>query len=63
METVGTSPDSWEDAVRNAVKEATELPIFKSMNKIRSVNIKEFDVEVNDSNVTEFLCRVEILLE
>ncbi|AEH61596.1 protein of unknown function DUF1458 [Methanosalsum zhilinae DSM 4017] len=63
IETIGSSPQNWEDAVQNAVEEATQLPIFKSKSKITGVNIKNFDVEVEDNRVTRFLCRVEILLE
>ena len=30
IETIGSSPESWEAAIKNAVDDASELPIFKS---------------------------------
>ena len=63
IETIGSSPTSWEEALKNAVGDASELPIFKSKKNITKVNVKNFDVEVEDNKVTLFKCRVEILLE
>ena len=63
IETVGSSPDSWEAALKNAVDEASELPIFKSKGKVKNINVKGFDVEVEDNQVSRFLTRIEILLE
>lgn len=63
IETIGSSPNSWEEALKNAVDEASQLPIFKSKNRITKVNVKSFDVEVEDNKVSQFNCRVEILLE
>ncbi len=63
IETVGSSPESWEAALKNAVDDASELPIFKSKGDITKVNVKSFDVEVKDNKVSLFKCRVEIFLE
>ena len=63
IETIGSSPESWEEALKNAVDDASELPIFKSKSNITKVNVKNFDVAVEDNKVTLFKCRVEILLE
>ena len=63
IETIGSSPDGWEAALKNAVDEASELPIFKSKGKVTKVNVKSFDVEVEDNQVSRFLTRIEILLE
>lgn len=63
IETIGSSPDSWEAALKNALDEASELPIFKSKGKVTKVNVKSFDVEVGDNHVSRFTTRVEILLE
>ncbi|MDF1534758.1 MAG: dodecin family protein [Methanosarcinaceae archaeon] len=63
IETIGSSPDSWEEALKSAVDDASELPIFKSKSNITKVNVKNFDVEVEDNKVILFKCRVEILLE
>lgn len=63
IETVGSSPESWEAALKNAVDDASELPIFKSKGDITKVNVKSFDVDVENNKVSLFKCRVEIFLE
>ncbi|HUW66429.1 MAG TPA: dodecin family protein [Candidatus Nanoarchaeia archaeon] len=63
IETVGSSPTSWEEALRSAVDDASNLPIFKSKGNITKVNVKNFDVEVEDNKISLFKCRVEIFLE
>ncbi len=63
IETIGSSPNSWEEALKNAVDDASELPIFKSKKNITKVNVKNFDVDVENNKISLFKCRVEILLE
>ncbi|HID26880.1 MAG TPA: dodecin domain-containing protein [Methanosarcinales archaeon] len=63
IETVGESPDSWENVLKNAVEAAPNLPIFKSKNQIKEVNVKHIGVEVKDNKIVAFKCRVEIFLE
>lgn len=63
IETIGSSHNSWEEALKNAVEDASELPIFKSKGNITKVNVKNFDVAVEDNKISLFKCRVEILLE
>ncbi len=55
VELVGSSPKSWEDAVQQAVKEAS-----RSIRGITRVGVKEMDVKVDGPKVTEFRARVEI---
>ena len=55
IELVGSSPKSWEEAVQNAVKEAS-----RSIRGITRVGVKEMDVKVDGAKVTEFRARVEI---
>ena len=55
IELVGSSPKSWEDAVQHAVKEAS-----RSIRGITRVGVKDLDVKVDGSKVTEFRARVEI---
>jgi len=62
-DTVGSSPESWEAAARNAVEEAVKLPIFKQKGKIAKAAIKEFDIKVEDNKLVSYLCRVEMFLE
>ncbi|MFQ6063077.1 MAG: dodecin family protein, partial [Methanosarcinales archaeon] len=58
IETVGESPDSWEDALKNAVEAAPNLPIFKSKSQMKEVNVKHLGVEVKDNKIVAFKCRV-----
>ena len=55
IELVGSSPKSWEEAVQNAVKEAS-----RSIRGITRVGVKEMDVKTDGGKVTEFRTRVEI---
>lgn len=63
IDTVGSSPDSWEQAAKNAVDDASKLPIFKQKGKITKATIKDFDVKIEDNKITAYLCRVEMFLE
>lgn len=58
IEVLASSNDSWEDATRNAVKEAS-----KSVKNIRSVYLKEQSCVVNGENITQFRVNVKITFE
>jgi flavin-binding protein dodecin len=62
IDTVGSSPESWEQAAKNAIEEASDLPIFKRKGTITKATIKGFDVEIRDNKITAYLCRVEMFL-
>ncbi len=62
IDTVGSSPESWEQAAKNAIEEASELPIFKRKGTITKATIKGFDVEIKDNKISAYLCRVEMFL-
>ena len=62
IDTVGSSPESWEQAAKNAIEEASELPIFKRKGVITKATIKGFDVEIKDNKIAAYLCRVEMFL-
>ncbi len=62
IDTVGSSPESWEQAAKNAIEEASELPIFKRKGVITKATIKGFDVEIRDNKISAYLCRVEMFL-
>lgn len=62
IDTVGSSPESWEQAAKNAIEEASELPIFKRKGVITKAIIKGFDVEIKDNRIAAYLCRVEMFL-
>lgn len=63
IDTVGSSTESWEDAAKNAIEEASKLPIFKQKSHISKATIKDFDVKIEDNKIAAYLCRVEMFLE
>lgn len=58
IEILASSKESWEDATRNAVKEAS-----KSVKNIRSVYVKENSCVVENGDVTQFRVNVKITFE
>jgi flavin-binding protein dodecin len=55
IELVGTSPTSWEEAVKNAVDTAG-----KSLRDLRIAEISKLDVVVENGKVTAFRARVNL---
>lgn len=49
IEVIATSTESFEDAAKNALKEAS-----KSVKNIESVYVKEMNMKVKDNNVTSY---------
>lgn len=58
IEVLSNSSESWEDATRNAVKEAS-----KSVKNIRSVYVREQSCVVDGDNITQFRVNVKITFE
>lgn len=58
IEVLSNSTESWEDATRNAVKEAS-----KSVKNIRSVYVREQSCMVDNDNITQFRVNVKITFE
>ncbi len=58
IEVLANSSESWEDATRNAVKEAS-----KSVKNIRSVYLREQSCVVDGSNITQFRVNVKITFD
>ena len=54
-EVIGTSGNSWEDAVRNAVKTASG-----SLRDLRIAEIAKLDVKIEDGKVTQFRARLAL---
>ena len=52
---IGTSPSSWEDAARNAVKTAA-----KSLRDLRIAEVTKLDVKVEDGKITQFRARLSL---
>lgn len=53
VEVIGTSPDSWEDAARNAVATAAQ-----TLRDLRIAEVVKQDMKVEDGKVVAFRTRV-----
>ena len=59
IEMIGTSPISWEDAVKNVVKEAAQ-----SLRHLRVAEVSELDVTLTDEGeVQEFRAKVKVSIK
>mgnify|MGYP003609937712 CR=1 FL=1 len=58
IEVLSSSENSWEEATKNAVIQAS-----KSLKNIRSVYVKEHSAVVNDGLITEFRVNVKLTFE
>lgn len=58
IEVLSNSNESWEDATKKAVKEAS-----KTLKNIKSVYVSEQSAVVKDDEVTEFRVNVKITFE
>lgn len=54
-EVIGTSSNSWEDAVRKAVKTASG-----SLRDLRIAEIEKLDVKIENGKVTQFRARLAL---
>ncbi|MCI0708543.1 MAG: dodecin family protein [Chloroflexi bacterium] len=55
IELVGTSPNSWEEAARNAVEKASQ-----SLDDVRIAEVTKFDMRVEDGKVMAYRARVNV---
>ncbi len=55
IQVVGTSPNSWEEAARNAVETAS-----KSLRDLRVAEIDKLDLKVENGKAVAFRARVQI---
>ena len=58
IEVLANSDKSWEDATRQAVKQAS-----KTLKNIRSVYVAEQSASVQDNDITEFRVNVRITFQ
>ncbi|HLV71013.1 dodecin family protein [Xanthomarina gelatinilytica] len=58
IEVLSNSKESWEDATRKAVKEAS-----KTVKNIKSVYVQDQSAIVNGDSVTEFRVNVKLTFE
>jgi len=52
---IGTSPNSWEEAARNAIKTAA-----KSLRDLRIAEVTKLDVKIEDGKITQFRSRLSL---
>jgi flavin-binding protein dodecin len=55
IELIGTSPDSWEEAAKNAIDTAA-----KTLENIRIAEAVEFDLKVEDGKVLAYRTKVKV---
>ncbi|MBU4193634.1 MAG: dodecin family protein [Actinobacteria bacterium] len=55
IELVGSSPDSWEDAAKNAVEKAGE-----SLRDLRIAEVTQVDMKMESGKVTAYRARVKV---
>jgi hypothetical protein len=55
IELVGASPNSWEDAAKNAVSTAA-----KSLENIRIAEVSELDMKMEDNQVVAYRAKVKV---
>jgi dodecin len=55
IELIGSSPNDWEDATKNALKEAA-----KTIKNIKSVYVKRCTAKVENNKIVEFRAVVKI---
>jgi dodecin len=54
-EIIGTSPNSWEDAAKNAVETAA-----KSLRDLRIAEVCKLDMKIDSGTVVEYRARVSV---
>ena len=55
IELIGVSPTSWEEAVNNVVKRATQ-----TLRDLRIAEVDQLDVRIEDGKVTAYRARVKL---
>ncbi len=55
VELIGNSPNSWEEAAENAMKEAA-----KTVRNIKGVDVKRFTAKVKEDKIVEYRAVVKI---
>ncbi len=55
IELVGTSENSWEDAVANVVETAS-----KSLKDLRVAEVKEMDAKIEDGKIAQYRVKVNL---
>jgi hypothetical protein len=55
IELIGTSPNSWEEAAKNAVEKAG-----KSLRELRVAEVSELDMHMKDGKIESYRAKVKV---
>jgi len=55
IELVGTSPDSWEEAARNAIEKAS-----KTLRDLRIAEVSAMDMHINNGKIESYRTKVKV---
>jgi flavin-binding protein dodecin len=55
IDLIGSSPNSWEEAVKNVVEKAS-----KSLKDLRVAEVKELDVKLEDGKIVAYRAKVSV---
>ena len=58
VELIGTSPNSWEDAAKSAVKQAS-----KTLRQLRVAEVKQLDIAIDDAGALTYRAKVSLSLK
>lgn len=58
VEVLAESPNSWEEAAQNAVKQATD-----SLRGVSSIYIKNFEAKVENNRITSYRINAKVTFE
>lgn len=58
VELIGTSDQSWEDAAKNAVQQAS-----KTLRQLRVAEVKELDISIDDGGKMTYRAKVSLSLK
>lgn len=55
IELIGTSPNSWEEAAKNAVETAS-----KTLEDLRIAEVVEFDMKMDNGKVSAYRAKIKV---
>jgi len=58
VELIGTSPNSWEDAAKSAVEQAS-----KTLRQLRVAEVKQLDIAIDDAGALTYRAKVSLSLK
>jgi len=58
VELIGTSTESWEDAAKTAVEQAS-----KTLRQLRVAEVKQLDIAIDDAGIMTYRTKVSLSLK